>query len=268
MTAPTEARLEPDWETSLAIMLEKQPDIVRQRSVMKRAESDASGPDLARIERQNAYLKQLTHQTTHSLARFFLEIDSNYKQLQTAHRSRAAAALRLESQRAYYEERRITIDRFLDAVSQYATLVAAEAQYKTTYNISIVALEEAKGTLLEYEKIEVAEGPKVLASPGVSELRALTQLDMSRAPRKTQDGGVRRTSVEPQPAQGPPVALPAFPPGAPTPATPEEAKKPNAAAAGKTVAFQFTIGTGSRPIEIRGSFTITPAPAVEGTKTP
>jgi hypothetical protein len=109
--------------------------------------------------RSRAFLQQVVHQTTHSLARFFLEIDANYKQFKTASRLRAAAALRLESQRAYYEEGRITIDRFLDAVSQYATAVATEAQYKTTYNISIVALEEAKGTLLAYDNIAVAEGP-------------------------------------------------------------------------------------------------------------
>ena len=109
--------------------------------------------------RARAYLQQVVHQTTHSLARFFLEIDANYKQFKTASRLRAAAAQRLDAQRAYYEEGRITIDRFLDAVSQYATAVATEAQYKTTYNISIVALEEAKGTLLAYDNIAVAEGP-------------------------------------------------------------------------------------------------------------
>ena len=109
--------------------------------------------------RQRAYLQQIVHQTTHSLARFFLEVDANYKQFKTASRLRAAAAQRLEAQRAYYEEGRITIDRFLDAVSQYAQAVATEAQYKTTYNISIVALEEAKGTLLAYNNIAVAEGP-------------------------------------------------------------------------------------------------------------
>ena len=38
--------------------------------------------------------------------------------------------------------------------------MATEAQYKTTYNISIVALEEAKGTLLAYDNIAVAEGPQ------------------------------------------------------------------------------------------------------------
>jgi hypothetical protein len=57
-----------------------------------------------------------------------------------------------------YEEGRWTQDRFLDAVATYATAVANEAQYKTTYNISIVALEEAKGTLLAYDNIAVAEG--------------------------------------------------------------------------------------------------------------
>ena len=108
--------------------------------------------------RARAYLQQVVHQTTHSLARFFLEIDANFKQFKTASRLRAAAAIRLESARAMYEEGRWTQDRFLDAVATYATAVANEAQYKTTYNISIVALEEAKGTLLAYDNIAVAEG--------------------------------------------------------------------------------------------------------------
>ena len=245
VTPPTEARLEPDWDASLAQMLNFQPDIVQQQILVRVAElqlliarnqllpqlnlqrplsverpgpaarqrrggHDGSRPQglepghrqhadaapafnpspgmysnfvtwqvgftfqtplgmrspLANTRqaqyillRARAYLQQVVHQTTHSLARFFLEIDANYKQFKTASRLRAAAAQRLDAQRAYYEEGRITIDRFLDAVSQYATAVATEAQYKTTYNISIVALEEAKGTLLAYDNIAVAEGP-------------------------------------------------------------------------------------------------------------
>ena len=245
VTPPTEARLEPDWDASLAQMLNFQPDIVQQQilvrvaelqlliarnqllpqlslnalyqlnglgqqldsaeAVMTGATLKASNPVIANQQtrrgprvatramysnfvtwqvgftfqaplgmrsplantrqaqyillRARAYLQQVVHQTTHSLARFFLEIDANYKQFKTASRLRAAAAQRLDAQRAYYEEGRITIDRFLDAVSQYATAVATEAQYKTTYNISIVALEEAKGTLLAYDNIAVAEGP-------------------------------------------------------------------------------------------------------------
>ena len=111
--------------------------------------------------RQRAFLQQIVHQTTHSLARFFLEVDANYKQFKTAQRLRQAAQIRLESARAYYEEGKtgFTIDRLLDAVSQYADAIAQEAQFKTSYNTSIAALEEAKGTLLAYDNIAVAEGP-------------------------------------------------------------------------------------------------------------
>ena len=124
--------------------------------------------------RQRAFLQQIVHQTTHSLARFFLEVDANYKQFRTAERLRIAAQQRLEAQRAFYEEGRITIDRLLDAVSQYANAIATEAQYKTSYNTSIAALEEAKGTLLAYDNIAVAEGPsprKAYTRPASSEPR-------------------------------------------------------------------------------------------------
>ena len=179
--------------------------------------------------RARAYLQQVVHQTTHSLARFFLEIDANYKQFKTASRLRAAAALRLESQRAYYEEGRITIDRFLDAVSQYATAVATEAQYKTTYNISIVALEEAKGTLLAYDNIAVAEGPH----PG----KAYTQA-------RDIQGAHRRFPIAPDGPQvparqvGPLNTDPADnnpPPGVDAPEGPTPAARPRRAAGTATV---------------------------------
>jgi hypothetical protein len=116
-------------------------------------------PAQAVLLRSRAYLQQVVHQTTHSLARFFLEIDANYKQYMKAGRLKVAATQRLDAQRAYYEEGRITIDRFLDAVSQYATAVATEAQFLATYNISLAALAEAKGTLLADRGIVVANGP-------------------------------------------------------------------------------------------------------------
>ncbi|MGP0069089.1 MAG: TolC family protein [Isosphaeraceae bacterium] len=110
--------------------------------------------------KSRAHLGQIEHQTTHSLARFFLGVDANYKQYKTSVRLRSAAAQRLDAQRAYYEEGRITTDRFLDAISQYATAVATEAQYQTTYNVALAALAEAKGTLLADRDIVIATGPK------------------------------------------------------------------------------------------------------------
>ena len=280
VTAPTEARLEPDWDASLGQMLSFQPDIVQEQinvrirelqllvsrnqllpqlnlnalyqlnglghtldaseavmtgrsiqaidpliSTQQRAAGLNSNPGIYRdfqqwqvgmtlqmplgmrqplalvrqsqyaLLRERAILQQVVHQTTHALARFFLEVDANYKQFKTASRFRAAAAQRLEAQRAFYEEGRITIDRYLDAVSQYASAVAQEAQYKTSYNISIIALEEAKGTLLAYDNIAVAEGP----NPAKAYIQAKDQQEAHRQFPVPGDG-----NYHPMPVNGPP----------------------------------------------------------------
>ena len=58
-----------------------------------------------------------------------------------------------------------------------------------------------------------------------------------------------------------PPAPPAVAPASRTNASESQAKaaSPKADLGGKTYSFQVTIGTGSKPFEIRGSFTITPA---------
>jgi outer membrane protein TolC len=111
------------------------------------------------VLRQRAFLEQIVQQTTHSLARFFLEVDSSYKLFKTASRLQEAARVRLATAQAYYEEGRtgFTIDRLLEAVNQYANANAQEAQYKSLYNSSIAALEEARGTLLSDNNIVVLE---------------------------------------------------------------------------------------------------------------
>jgi outer membrane protein TolC len=312
VTPPAEARLEPDWDISLAQMLNFQPDIVQQQilvrvaelqlliarnqllpqlslnalyqfnglgqqldsaeAVMTGATLKALNPVIAHLQtisglnsppgtfsnfvtwqvgftfqaplgmraplantrsaqyvllRARAYLQQIVHQTTHSLARFFLEIDANYKQFKTASRLREAAATRLEAQRAYYEEGKIPIDRFLDAVSQYATAVATEAQYKTTYNISIVALEEAKGTLLAYDNISVAEGPHprkaYIQARDIQNAHRQFRIapDGPQVPQRT-PGPMNPDPVEPNPPPGvtAPRNLPEPPPAGPLPPSP------------------------------------------------
>ncbi len=109
--------------------------------------------------RQRMVLQQITHETTHSLARFFLEVDANYKQYATARRLNLAAKQRLEAQRALYEEGRITPDRLLDAIGQQADAIAKEALFLAVYNGSLASLEEAKGTLLDFDGIAIHEGP-------------------------------------------------------------------------------------------------------------
>ncbi len=294
ITPCTEARIEPDWDSSLAEMLDSQPDVVQQRFLVHIAEAQLltarsglapavnlnaihqlnglgqqpeSGTAMVTWEiggtfqmplgmrcplantrqaqyallRSRAYYQQVVHQTTHSLARFFLEIDANYKQFQTAKRLRAAAAQRLDAQRAYYEEGRITIDRFLDAISQYATAVATEAQFKTTYNISLVALEEAKGTLLAYDNIVIAERPHRATLTAVAPADA----DQTGSKDSKPDTQVVTASLavgKPTASDGP-AAKPQGPSNTPATATAEKSK---------TWSFSITIG-GAKPLQITGT---------------
>jgi outer membrane protein TolC len=181
---------------------------------------------------QRAYLQQIVHQTTHQLARFFLEVDANYKLYKSASRLKAAAKQRLEAAQAFYELGQVTIDRYLDAVNRWANAVVQEADFRTRYTTSIVLLEELKGTLLAYNNIVVAEGPW----PAKAYVQARDQQEAHRrfpigddgdyAPRPV-NGPLERDPVPPQappnfnPQPVPPLPAPVGPLGPrPTPAGP------------------------------------------------
>jgi hypothetical protein len=110
--------------------------------------------------RSRAYEQQVIHQTTHSLARFFLEVETSYKQYRQAQRALAAAAGRLDAQRSAYKDGHLAIDRLLEAIGQYAKTMAQETQHLSTYNVALASLSEAKGTLLADRNIIVATGPR------------------------------------------------------------------------------------------------------------
>jgi hypothetical protein len=151
--------------------------------------------------RSRACQQQIIHQATHSLARFFLEVDAHHEQYRQAQRSRAAAAQRLDAQHTAYEEGRVPIDRVLDAISQYANTMAQEAQHLSTYNITLAGLSEAKGTLLADRQIIVAAGPRPRRAAKIwhasTEKRDEEAKTASFQPEKNQ--GSRPTPLEPVP---------------------------------------------------------------------
>jgi hypothetical protein len=263
VTVPTDAKIEPDWDQSIGIMHANHPYIAQARAIVQAAEGDVSRDGVEHLERCKASYQQVIHQATHSLARFFLEIDANYKQFRTSSRLRAAAAQRLDAQRAHFEQGRITIDRFLDAVSQYATAVATEAQYKSTYNKSIVALEEAKGTLLEHDEIAVVEDAKSVVSvsgaPDVATVPALLESQTVTPFPPGAPTGPAPPSVQPAPLNAlPPVGRVSGIEPRPN----DSITEPDPTA--RTFSFELTLKFGSRPVEIRGSLAITPAPSADG----
>ncbi len=107
--------------------------------------------------RARAARQQVVDQTIRSLALCFRAIETDYAQYQSAERLRTEAAHQLDLQRGYYEEGRITIDRYFDAISKFVTAKVTEHQALTAYNASLAALSEAKGTLLADRNIVVVE---------------------------------------------------------------------------------------------------------------
>jgi hypothetical protein len=122
VTTATEAKLDPDWDACLAELLTHSPEIVRRTAslqVLRDAIAsptglagpitppmDQKGPFVVndqpekrkQIIQQESELQQTVHQQTHSLARFFLEIDANYKQFKAAKRRSGAATNELDLQ--------------------------------------------------------------------------------------------------------------------------------------------------------------------------
>ncbi len=258
-TPPVEAKVEPDWDRSLAAMMAHQPDILQQRESLAKSEGrvstatdsakspappglpgdvvDAFAAQSAKVtsDRQRVFLKQVTHQATHSMARFFLEIDANYKQFQTAKRLREAAQARLAQTRAHYEEGRtgFSIDKLLDAVGQYSDAVAQEAQYKASYNTAIAALEEAKGTLLAADGIEVVDSkPREAGSKAVG--------GFEPSPITRVEGAI---DVDVKPADFPRSVAPKPEPREPAPA-------------GRVIKYDVSIEGGPLPIGFKGTVSI------------
>lgn len=177
--------------------------------------------------RSRAYLQQTVHDRMHALARFFLEVDANYKQYRAASRLKEAAFARLDYNKARYDagdrdparsEEAVTIQQLINSINQWTDAIAQEALLKSTYNTSIAVFEEAKGTLLAYNNIALAEGPW----PRQAYVQAK---DQQAGHRQHPVGGTG--PYAPQPVNGPatndpvtPMPPPDLEPAGPRPALP------------------------------------------------
>jgi RNA polymerase sigma factor (sigma-70 family) len=274
VTAPTEARVEPNWEVSRAAMLDHQPEVVRARSRTKvdewiravasrnpgseptrdsgkRSQPSAATPRDTSVQSDDDDdpAKQAIRQAVHSLARFYLEIDANYKQYRSATERRVDTAHNLTVYRDSYEQGQASVVRYLDVIGQWARAAAEVAEFKCAYNVGLIAFEEAKGTLLEYDRIAVRENPRAGNTAIAKHDRAARPASVETSLAATYEA--HRGSSLPSPNDD----------------------RANSAGvkndvAGKTFTFRFTVGSGPRPIEFRGAFTVAPTEAVAGEKTP
>ena len=276
VTSPTEAPIELDWETCFREMSEQQPELVQKKlalgsdppSVVERGRANrikfVRSPAQRHHEKaQQVELQQVIQQKTHTMTRMMLLVDTGYEQYQTAKRLREAAAERLDAQRSSYEEGRCMVESFLDAISRHAAAVAAERESLATYNIALVGLAEAKGTLLAEDGIVIAD--RTVFPTGST---------WASTGKAKEDHQARTAWFEPDKSQG--MVVPRIETSRSGPAATEDAccetRSETAGKAARTEAtakpnswtFSLSIG-GEKPLQITGTITAAgadqPAPA-------
>lgn len=155
---------------------EIRPDGGVGRTYMGFATPAAGRPVLANVRqlhytllRAREFQDQVVQQSTRSLSRAVDSASSAYELYVTARSLRIAAESGLENQQMCYDEGCITADRYLDAVEQYATLVANEHHCLAAYHSALTFVSECKGTLLEDRDIVVAERSRVGGAKGLGD---------------------------------------------------------------------------------------------------
>ena len=178
------------------------------------------------LSRQQKFLKQVQHQTTHSLARFFLEIDANYKQFQTA--TRYCGPPPISDWKPNAPSTRKAGSRSTATSTPSASTPRGGPRSPVQDELQHRARRARRG-----------EGN----APGIRQDHRRRAVKAPAAPKgHTLDDQTRTASFEePAKASDSPV---------------KEKATCDCDTAGKTVSFQMTVGVGSKPVEIRGTFTV------------
>ena len=248
VTAPIEAQLQPDWDATMAAMLENQPEIVQAKARVKQAEAEKAGTvagRLARIESQKDCPPDGC-QAAYSLARPVFPGDR--RQLQAIPDSKTAQGGRRPPARcpACLLQGRPNHDRPLPRRRQPIRPRQSRRKPSTRRHTTS---RSSRSKRPRERSWTTTRSPSLMVLGGRSPPRPC--LGPHPHPRPAADR--RRLSL---PANRPPPArLTAHEP------RPNAAAPKGDASAGKTFSFDLTVGIGSTPVQIRGSFTITPAPS-------
>jgi outer membrane protein TolC len=117
------------------------------------------------IARDQENLKQTLHNAAHTLAGVMRDLASSYEQYLAYQETRSAALDNLRVQIEQFRAQRTIYLNVLQALSDWGNAVLSEAQSLTNYNVSLAALEQQTGTILEthglyfYEERLRAAGP-------------------------------------------------------------------------------------------------------------
>ncbi len=111
------------------------------------------------LARDRAILQDQELELSHQLSNAIRNLDRHYTLSQTQFNRRAAAQRQVEAVKAAYEVGQVTLDLLLDAQRRLAD---AEIQFYSSlveYSLAITQVHFRKGSLLEYNNVQLAEAP-------------------------------------------------------------------------------------------------------------
>jgi outer membrane protein TolC len=111
-----------------------------------------------RLAREKAQLEDMELNTVHLLSTAVRNVDSNYVLAQTHFNRWSASEKEVESVNALYRGGKQTVDLVLEAQRRRAEAQVAYYTSLVDYNKAIAEVHFRKGSLLEYNNIELAEG--------------------------------------------------------------------------------------------------------------
>jgi outer membrane protein TolC len=111
------------------------------------------------LAQSRAFLQDQELELSHVLTNSIRDLDRNYQVSRTTFNRRVAAAKQVEAVKATYEMGTATLDMLLDAQRRLADAEIAYYRALVDYNVAILQVHFRKNSLLEYDGIQLAEGP-------------------------------------------------------------------------------------------------------------
>ncbi len=156
VSPPNRQKVSPDWQTSVKQMMTWNPEIRAHapKGVDLARFVPGPTPTLAPIE---GYVSRLRQSLLHDLARYFLEIDCNYKLYESASKLRKSAMSRFKEADSRLRTGDIPASQYIKAAERWAHALAQEADFLARYNAAIAAFEAVTGTLLNRDGVKVVD---------------------------------------------------------------------------------------------------------------
>lgn len=111
------------------------------------------------LTREHAIYDETERQISHELRAAFQELDRAYVLVRSRYNQRVASFIRLNAEQKRNERGQTDLDLVLDAQRQAVTSESDYFRALTDYNLALLDVHRARGTLLDYHDVSLAEGP-------------------------------------------------------------------------------------------------------------